>query len=106
MKHFDRDTFLEQLDNEEDTLLMFLEEAKKQLTEDLSKLEQEIGNENSEQVKSLSHKIKGTARNMYFQYMADIALQLEMSYTFKKEKHQKMFNNLISVSLRKNRSFI
>ena len=76
--HFDRIMVLESIGNSEVILEELLEAAQIQFTQDIALLRKAIEERNLSNVKLIAHSVKGASLNMYFNKMAELAIEFEL----------------------------
>ena len=76
--HFDRMMVLESIGNSEVILEELLEAAQVQFAQDILRLRIAIEEQNLSNIKMLAHSIKGASLNMYFNKMAELAIEFEL----------------------------
>ncbi|HBD93799.1 MAG: hypothetical protein A2015_00840 [Spirochaetes bacterium GWF1_31_7] len=77
MEHFDKIALIKRVKNNDSLLSKLIEIAKEDIPEDIKTLEIQFKNAEYSKMKETAHSIKGTGLNMSFDYLAEIALELE-----------------------------
>lgn len=77
MEHFDKEGLMKRVKDNQTLLQKLLAIAKEDIPEEFENLKQIVAAREYTQIKGIAHSIKGTALNMGFNILADIALKLE-----------------------------
>ena len=77
--HFDRMMVLESIGNSEIIFEELMEAAQVQFAHDIALLREAIKERNLSNVKMIAHSIKGASLNMYFNKMAELAIEFELN---------------------------
>ena len=76
--HFDRMMVLESIGNSQEILDELLEAAQIQFAQDIALLGKAIEEQNLPDIKMIAHSIKGASLNMYFNKIAELAIEFEL----------------------------
>lgn len=83
-KHFDKEVFLKRMDGDEDATEAVLQQTKAALSKMIEDFQETINSLDVDCIHKKAHKIKGTARSLSFEILADKAYLLER-YTDKEQ---------------------
>jgi HPt (histidine-containing phosphotransfer) domain-containing protein len=76
-KHFDKEVFLKRMDGDLNATEAVLDQTKAALNKMIDDFQQTVNSLNIENIHKKAHKIKGTARSLSFEILADRAYLLE-----------------------------
>ena len=95
--HFDRSTLMESIGNDENIYKEILSEVQKQFRHDLTLLQTAIDARNLSDIKKYAHSIKGASLNMWFNKMAELAIEFELNLeNYQWEEFEELIKDLFS----------
>ncbi len=77
MEHFDKIALMKRVKNNDSLFAKLIDIAKEDIPDDIKTLETQFKDTDYNKMKETAHSIKGTALNMSFDHLAEIALKLE-----------------------------
>ncbi len=92
-RHFDKKMLLQRIDNNEEGFKVLVDASHAQFSKYVESLTQAIQEKNTLEIRKIAHALKGSARNMSFNRLAELAKEIE-AQTDQVEKLEPIINNI------------
>jgi signal transduction histidine kinase/DNA-binding response OmpR family regulator len=96
MQHFNHKALMENLSHDEETLFSLLQIVQNTVPDKLKNLKLAINDDDSAEILSILHSLRGSAQNMYFVLLGEASGRLERSYrSITKEEAWAMYEEIL-----------